>query len=254
MDPRLAITICNALAHVAVLWRLVSASLVRKYPWFSVLVAVAFLQSFGWALGPPESHGYRYFWLYSTPLLLGLRVLAVVELWRLLISRNPHVRALYPILMPTIVVIAVTTSIASGVDLWGFASTVRAMSLAIRFSASILAVVTVLLALFGRIFSEPLPRNAVRHALILSGYFTSLAIGHLLLHVTAAHPGLISAAMVGAGTAFYVLWAVLITPDGEVSPEWVAAPDEKINTLDFREARLSPAGFAAIRRIKSPGH
>jgi hypothetical protein len=253
MDPRLAITICNALAHVAVLWRLVSASLLRKYPWFSVLVAVAFLQSFGWALGPPESHGYRYFWLYTTPLLLGLRVLAVVELWRLLISRNPHVRALYPVLMPTIAVIAVTTSVASGVDLWGFGYTVRAMSLAIRFSASILAVVTVLLALFGRIFSEPLPRNTVRHALILSGYFTSLAIGHLLLHITAAHAGLIGAAMVGAEAAFFVLWAVLITPDGEVSPEWAIPTNAEIGALDLREARLSPAGFAAIPGIKSAG-
>jgi len=112
-------------------------------------------------------------------------VLAVVELARLLMPRHRHVRTLYPILIPTIVVIAVTTSVASGVDLWITGSTVRVMSLAIRFSASILAITCVLLALFGKIFTEPLARNTVRHALILSGYFTTLAIGHLVLHLTA---------------------------------------------------------------------
>jgi hypothetical protein len=252
MDPRLAMTVCNGLAHVAVLWRLLSAKVIRRYPWFSILILVALLQSFGWMLGPPESRGYRLFWLYTTPLLIGLRLLAVVELSRLLMSRNPHVRVLYPILMPTIGVIAVTTSLASGVDLWGFAYTVRAMSLAIRFSASILAVTTVLLALFGRIFSEPLPRNTIRHALILSGYFTSLGIGHLLLHLTTEHAGLIGAAMVGAEAAFFVLWAVLITPDGETLPEWVSPRNEEPPALDLRESRLS-AGFSLLRRIKSAG-
>jgi hypothetical protein len=252
MDPRLAMTVCNGLAHVTVLWRILSAQLIRKYPWFSVLILVALLQSFGWVLGPPESRGYRLFWLYTTPLLIGLRLLAVVELSRLLMSRNPHVRVLYPILMPTIGVIAVTTSLASGVDLWGFAYTVRAMSLAIRFSASILAVITVLLALFGRIFSEPLPRNTIRHALILSGYFTSLAAGHLLLHLTTEHAGLISAAMVGAEAAFFVLWAVLITPDGETLPEWVTSRNQEPPAMDLRESRLS-AGFSLVRRIKNAG-
>jgi hypothetical protein len=252
MDPRLAMTVCNGLAHVTVLWRLLSAQVIRKYPWFSVLILVALLQSLGWVLGPPESRGYRLFWLYTTPLLIGLRLLAVVELSRLLMSRNPHVRVLYPILMPTIGVIAVTTSLASGVDLWGFAYTVRAMSLAIRFSASILAVITVLLALFGRIFSEPLPRNTIRHALILSGYFTSLAIGHLLLHLTTEHAGLIGAAMVGAEAGFFVLWAVLITPDGETLPEWVSTANPEIPAPDLHESRLS-AGVSLLRRIKSAG-
>jgi hypothetical protein len=239
MDPRLAVTICNALAHVAVLWRLDSARLMRKYPWFTALVVVVILQSFGWAFGAPSSRGYRFFWLYSTPLLIGLRVLAVVELARLLMPRHRHVRTLYPILIPTIVVIAVTTSVASGVDLWVTGSTVRVMSLAIRFSASILAITCVLLALFGRIFTEPLARNTVRHGLILSGYFTTLAIGHLVLHLTAENAELVGAVMVGAGAAFFVLWVVLITPDGETSREWVAAPGEDVEAMDAHESRLS---------------
>ena len=117
-------------------------------------------------------------------------------------------------------------------------------------SASILAVTTVLLALFGRIFSEPLPRNTIRHALILSGYFTSLGIGHLLLHLTTEHAGLIGAAMVGSEAAFFVLWAVLITPDGETSPEWVSSRNQEPPALDLRESRLS-AGF---RRLSMGSH
>lgn len=240
MDPRLAITICNALAHVVVLWRLGSARLVRKYPWFTAMVVVAILQSCGWALGSPSSRGYRLFWLYSTPLLIALRALTVVELARLLMPRHRHVRTLSPILMSTIVVIAVTTSVASGADLWVAGSAVRVMSLAIRFSASILAITCVLLALFGKIFTEPLARNTVRHALILSGYFTTLAIGHLVLHLTAANAELVGAIMVGAGAAFYVLWAVMITPDGETSREWVATAEEEVEAMDaplFPEAK-----------------
>jgi hypothetical protein len=170
----------------------------------------------------------------------------VIELARLLMPRYRHVRTLYPILIPTIVVIAVTTSVASGVDLWITGSAVRVMSLAIRFSASILAITCVLLAVFGRIFSEPLARNTVRHGLILSGYFTTLAIGHLVLHLTAANAELVGAVMVGAGTAFYVLWAVMITPDGETSREWVAASGEEIEAMDAHESPRSSFGIATI--------
>ena len=57
----------------------------------------------------------------------------------------------------------------------------------------------------------------------------------------------------GLIVGFYVLWAVIITPDGETSREWVAPADEGTDALDAREPRLYSAGIDALRRLKSTG-
>jgi hypothetical protein len=213
----LALSLISGATQLVVFWRLYALGLVLRYWYFSLYVLCGALQCTGWLMGPRDSNPYAAFWLFTTPVMIGLRVAVVAELWNLFQSQYNGNRVSRRIALGA-VVLAVAVSLATGIDLWraGWHPTVfRLFSLAIRYSASTLAILCALVTWAGHASGRALPANLVRHAFLLTGYFTSLAAGHLVAHLSDGDNVIAGLIMSFSAVAFLSLWPILLTRDGE---------------------------------------
>src|SRR5260370_23070603 len=144
MDLRLDVTfsLVTGIGELAVLIRLLALEAMLRYWYFSLYLLCGSMQCLVWLLGTPTSFAYATFWLCTTPLMIGLRIAVVAELWNQLSERpgdNPRARRLALIGIG----IAVAVSLATGGDLGlvGWQPPIfRVGWLGLRFSASILAI------------------------------------------------------------------------------------------------------------------
>lgn len=222
MDPRIFLNVASAAAGVFALWRMVASNVHRSYPWFTVYLAAGALQSFGWFAGGPGTHLYTIIWASSTAALIGLRVAVVAELWHKL-NTNPRVAFLSRSFTWTVLALALAVAAASGLDslrLFGQSPqrlAFYAVSLGSRYSSSALCVICSSLAIFGVIFPRAVPRNAMRHAFLLTAYFASVAAGFLVMNFMRGSAPLVGALLAGSSTGLFVLWGVLLSDPGEVN-------------------------------------
>jgi hypothetical protein len=220
MDLRLDVSfsLLTGIGELAVLMRLLALEAILRYWYFSLYLLCGSMQCLVWLLGTPTSFAYATFWLCTTPLMIGLRIAVVAELWNQLSERpgdNPRARRLALIGVG----IAVAVSLATGVDLWlvGWQPTIyRVASLAIRYSSSILAIFCAIVTWWGCTTDRPLPRNTVRHAFLLTGYFASIAGVHLWSHLTGGSNEVTGVVMNAMATLAFGLWFVLFTKRGEL--------------------------------------
>jgi hypothetical protein len=215
----LALSLISGATQLVVFWRLSVLGLGLRYWYFSLYMLCGALQCTGWLLGPRESFAYAAFWVCTTPVMIGLRVAVVVELWNMFQSQYGANRISRRVAMWA-VALAVGVSLATGIDLWlvGWHPTVfRLFSLAIRYSASTLAILCALVTWVGHESGRALPTNLVRHAFLLTGYFASLAAGHLVAHLSGGDSTVGGLIMAIAATAVFILWPILLTRDGESS-------------------------------------
>ncbi len=97
MDLRLdvALSLLTGVGEIAVLLRLAALDAVLRYWYFSLYLICGALQCTVWLMGPPTSAAYATFWLCTTPLMIGLRIAVVAELWNHLSDKrgeNQHAR------------------------------------------------------------------------------------------------------------------------------------------------------------------
>ena len=215
MDPRLLLNVASAAAGVFALCRLMYAGVHREFPWFSIYLAAAALQCFGWLAGGPRDYLYAIVWASSTAILLALRIVVVVELWHKLSHSAPG--SLSRSFTVLILFLAVVVSAASGFDglkLFGHSSqrlAFYAVSLASRYSSSSLCVICSALAIFAVMFPRNISKDAVRHALLLTFYFATLAAGFLVINYSRGSAPLVGAILAGSSAGLYVLWGLLLT-------------------------------------------
>jgi hypothetical protein len=223
MDPRLVLNIASAAAGVFALCRLIIAGAHRTYPWFATYLAAAALQSFGWLAGGPRDHLYIVVWASSTAVLLGLRIVIVIELWHRL-NANPRVASISRSFTWVILLMALAVSAASGLDslkFFGIDShrvAYYSISLASRYSSSALCVICSSLAILSLTFPRGVSKNALRHAFLLTAYFASIAAGFLVMNFYRGSAPLMGALLSGSSAGLYVLWGVLVSKPGERVP------------------------------------
>ena len=153
MGLRLSITLSllSGATQLAVFWRLYTLGVVLRYWYFSLYLLCGALQCTAWLLGRPDSFAYAAFWLSTTPVMIGLRAAAVMELWTLLREHSASQHLTRRVALGA-VALALAVSLATGVDLWlvGWHPTVyHLFSLAVRYSASTLGILCALITWFG---------------------------------------------------------------------------------------------------------
>jgi hypothetical protein len=222
MDPRLFLNVASAAAGLFALCRLVATGVHRSFPRFTVYLAAAALQCFCWLAGGPDDHLYLLVWAASTAVLLGLRIVVVIELWHRLNS-NPRVTSISRSFTWMVLILAFIVAAASGLDslkLFGQSPQRLAfysLSLALRYSSSALCVICSTLAIFALIFPRGVSKNALRHAFLLTAYFASIAAGFLVMNFFRGSAALVGALLSGSSAGLYVLWGVLLSEPGERS-------------------------------------
>jgi len=202
--------------------RLFETRVYRSYPWFQAYLVAGFLQSFIWLAGSPDTEGYLRAYRWTTPFVMALQVMTVLELWRALMSCYRGIHRISHALGGIILLLAIVVASSTGFD--GLAmrheslarTTFHWLMWAVRYTGSILSVACVLLAAWAGMFDHGVPPNRIRHAELLSGYFGSIAIGYLLLnlHVGTADTIGICTTLTAAG--FYIAWGVLLDQAGEI--------------------------------------
>jgi hypothetical protein len=224
MDSLLVLTILSSAAGLFALCRFILAGAHRSFPWFTVYLGAAALQSLVWLAGGPTDRRYVLVWASSTAILLGLRIVIVIELWRKLTPAYRNVESISRPFVWVVLVLALAVSAASGLDSLRFFGlspqrlAYHCISLALRYSSSTLCVLCSCMSLFAIVFPRDIPRNALRHAFLLTAYFATIAIGFLAMHYDRGSAPLVGALMTGSSAGLYVLWGVLVSASGERAP------------------------------------
>jgi len=233
MDVRLVLTMTCSAAELFALERLIATKIYRSYPWFVVYLVAGFLQSFAWLAGSPDSAGYLKAYRLTTPFIMALQAVVVLELWRVLMSCYRGIHRISHALGLIILALAVLLSSLSGFD--GLVMRGQPLSRisyhwlmwSVRYNGSILCIACVLLALWASIFDHGVPRNTIRHAQLLSGYFASIAVGYLVLNLVRGVADQVGIATTLLAAAFYVAWGVLMTRQGQIPIERLLLPPRK---------------------------
>lgn len=220
MDPRLFLNVASAAAGIFALFRLFGTGVHRSYPWFAVYLGAAALQCFGWLAGGPRDRMYAIVWGVSTAVLLGLRIVVVIELWCKL-AAHPRVAMISRSFTWMVLVLAGAVAAASGLDSLKFHGqspqrlAFYCLSIASRYSGSALCVICSSLALFAVLFPRGIATNVVRHGLLLTAYFGTIAAGFLAMNFFRGSAPLVGALLSGSSAGLYVLWGLLLTEPGE---------------------------------------
>jgi hypothetical protein len=217
VDPRLVLTVGSAAAGLFVLCRLLYTGGYRAYPWFAIYLGAAALQSFVWLAGGPRDHSYLVVWTFSMPVLLGLRIVIAIELWRRLMASYRGIETITRSFVWFVIVLALAVSAASGVDSLHFfgISWQRVgyfcLSLALRYSGSALCVICSCLSLSALVLPRNVPRSDVRHSVLLTAYFATIAAGFLVMNYAPGSSPLAGAILTGSSAGLYVLWGILFS-------------------------------------------
>ena len=247
MDPRLALTVLSATAELFALTRLITLRAHRTYPLFATYLIAGFFQSFIWLAGSPESRSYLTAYRWTTPVMLALQCLIVLELWRRLMACYRGIYQISHAVGFTILAVAMTTSFSTGFDglaMWGHpvsSVSYHWLMWGVRYTASVLCIASVLLAFWASAFDHGVPENTIRHAQLLSAYFGSIALGYLILNLAPGTAPVIGACTTGAAAATYVLWGIVFKQKGQEPIERLLAPRRGLwKTLPWTIRRLLP--------------
>ena len=229
MDPRLAVTLVCAAAELFACVRLIETRVYRSYPWFIAYLVTGFLQSFIWLAGSPSTHAYLMVYRWTTPLVMGLQVLVVLELWRGLMSCYRGIYQISHALGIGIMTLAVLIASSTGFD--GLAMHGQSISLisfhwliwSVRYTGSILSIACILLAWWASTFDHGVEPNRIRHAQLLAGYFGSIAIGYLVLNLRLGSAETVGICTTLSAAGFYVAWGWMLGRDGEIPIERLMA-------------------------------
>ncbi len=234
MDPRLVLTLLSAAAELFAFFRLIGMRAHRSYPWFAAYLLAGCAQSFIWLAGSPDSPQYLAMYRWTQPVMIALQWMIVLELWRRLMSCYRGIHRISHSIGIAILAIAMAVSFSTGFDgltMWGqsiSSLTFHWLMWAVRYTASVLCVASLLLALWAAMFDHGVPENTIRHAQLLAGYFGSVALGYLIVNLAPGSAPVIGACLTGAAAGFYVVWGFALKEKGQEPIERLLAPSHWI--------------------------
>jgi hypothetical protein len=239
------------LIRCAVLARLVSAKLLGRYRWFGAYVASGILQGAAWLFGPNSSPAYGLWWTHVAPLVIACAIAAAIELWSLTMSHYSGVKVIYRWLIPAVIGASLLLIALGTIDLWllDWRPTIyRLSSLAVRYSASALAVSCGFLMCWALVFPRQIGKNVRIHGVILTAIFATLAIGNTVAVIDRGRNLIAGPVMLFITTALLAAWALMVSRKGESVP--LAPPrstPDDLERLASREREL----LKVARSVKS---
>lgn len=241
-------TIVCAAAELFAFCRLLAIRAQRTYPWFVTYLLAGFLQSFIWLAGPPKTHAYLIAYRWTTPFIIALQAVVVLELWRSLMACYRGIHSISKWLGVLILLFGAAVAFSTGFDGLKMHGqpleriTFHWLFWAVRYTGSILCIVCVALAAWAAAFDHGVPRNTIRHAELLAFYFGSQAAGFLVINLVRGTSPVVGIFTTLAAAAFYIAWGVRLTAGGNMPIERLMIPHTATGRHDLRWMfrRLTP--------------
>ncbi len=158
----------------------------------------------------------------------------VLELWRRLMSCYRGIHHISHSIGIIVLVIAMGVAFSTGFDGLSMRGqplnhlTFHWLMWGVRYIASALCIISVLLALWASLFDHGVSENTIRHGRLLAAYFGAVALSYLIVNLAPGSAPLAGACLSGATAGFYVLWGVLLKRKGQEPIERLLAPERWI--------------------------
>lgn len=220
MSPAI-LSVCCGASQLGALWRIVSLKIYRQYPWFTAYLATGVIQI---AILSALSYGSpEYFKIYtlSACILMPLRFAVTFEAWHLTMSSYPRIGSAANTIALCSAAAGLVVAGLFGLDGFTFEGSISralliTLSLLIRYSATILAVLCAALWTITSVLKHGVRPNARMHVGILTGYFLAIAAQFLLInrYGVSVRPWL-DPLGIAAVVALWLTWTARMTATGE---------------------------------------
>ena len=251
MDLQRDLWWCSIIAEAGAFAALALRGIAWSYPWFAAYLGINTLLGVGLQVAAaPNTRAYAIAWMATIPILLGTLVAATLEIVRKIPYHYRGFgsfgrRRLRLLLEAAVAISLISSALEASGPRWTLLAFVIALH---RITTTMLAVYLVLVASFISRAPARFPRNLVIHSRLLAGYLLLQSADMLWNNLIAGGHGsdLSNMALTAGSTALFVLWALLLTPEGELAPakdklttEDIAANEERERTLQKAARRYS---------------
>lgn len=250
-EIRVWLTVIQIVGYGLLLTKLFKSGLLKKYRYFSLLIAAEAARLTVMASLPPRTNVYAHVYFATAPIIWVLLVLVVLEFFHLLLKNHIGIATVGKKAVTWALSISVLVALATLVlDLQRTSAEAALLfnfMLLERMVTTSLLVLLLCLIGFASHFPVPVSRNLRVHASIFAVYFTvRTAILFLRMLFGLDVIGVVNACLQLLGIACLISWTALLTPAGEALParrrpteseERLLAQLEAINESLMRSAR-----------------
>lgn len=212
---QVVLLILQDLILVALVFRVLSTDLFRRYPSFFGYLLIASLQDLIWPFLPFYSVGYRYFWLVTQALLTCFCALVVLELYTLVLRDLKGIASTSRRYLRICLGVAIFGSLLLLLlerTPHGVFNTFMVIDRALNTS---LLIFVLLLTTFLVYYPIPINRNLVVYSIGYAIYFTAKASSLLFLNIHQTWYRQFSMVVVTASTVAMLFWLLGLTRQGE---------------------------------------
>jgi hypothetical protein len=251
--PGVIFQVLSAVCTALLAAKLFSAGLAVKYRIFFVYIIFRFLYSVTLLFLNVKSDAYFYFFVVTEPLIWLMYIGVVVELYGLVLKRHRGFYTLGRWAMFAVMLISVATSalaLAPHITT-EMPQASRVMGLVVAGERAIdlsLALFLLLMLAFLNLYTVPLSRNVVVHAVVYTVFFLSNTLGMILRTVFGLkYATELDTGLMALSWGCSLAWLFLLSPKGEEtrlrSPWFGPEQEERILwQLDSMNATLMKAG------------
>ncbi|HZP64048.1 MAG TPA: hypothetical protein VFB28_11580, partial [Terriglobales bacterium] len=223
MDLQRDLWWCSIIAEAGAFAVLALRRLASSYAWFSAYLAFNALLGVGLQVAAaPNTRSYAIAWMATIPILLATLVAATLEIVRKIPRHYRGFgsfgrRRLRLLLQAAVAISLISSAIEAGGPKWTLLAFVIALH---RITTTMLAIYLVLVAVFISRAPARFPHNLVIHSRLLAAYLLLESADMLWDNLIGGGHGsdISNMVLTGGSTALFVLWAVLMTPQGELIP------------------------------------
>jgi hypothetical protein len=213
--------IINLLGSALIVWRLYSLDLHRTYRFFFLNMALMASRSMVLLRFGPRTHTYYDIWVWTQPVLWVSYILVVYELYSLVLKRYKGIYSLgrwffFAAVATSSVVAVLSVLSTTSSALSNTRPLLYPYALFERGAFTSLAIFLFLLLLMVAVFSVPLSRNLLTHAMVYTGYFFVNNVILLYLHVRGKDAAdLANDTKLLIAAACFFCWVLLLSRSGE---------------------------------------
>lgn len=251
-EPGAILQILSAVCTALLAARLYLNGLASRYRIFFVYVVFRFLYLLPLPFLRANSAAYFYYLVFTEPIVWLLYVGVVIELYRLILERHRGLYTLGRRAMFVVMAISVAISLAAlAAEIPAERQSSKVIGLVLAgeraFDLS-LALFLLLMLVFLNLYTVPLSRNVVVHAVVFTVFFLSNTLTMVLRTVFGMkYANELNLALMGLSSACSLAWLFFLTPAGEhlrARPPWFSREREEriLWQLDSLNAMLVKAG------------
>jgi hypothetical protein len=252
------LTVGGTVLTVAVLVRLVTSGLWRKYPWFAgYLLTLSIESGLLTAIHDRKVGVQQAVWFGTRLVTVFLELKAVLEIFAQWTVSFPGIGAFGRKLFAFVIVIAIVVAAVTlpvGLPKGTWDGVLKAALVMNRGAVIGFAMFLILTVGFFQKFGGPVSPNLRRHTWAMAAYVSATAVSYfVLLAVTAWSKGLVGNVLMPSVTlAALIYWLVALTPSGETQPETPRNDDnwEDAEEMNRQMQKLADAITLSPRGVK----